>query len=138
MLEIPRRETGVVFAYDQQTISGIDGRPPLPSGAALKLLVDDPFTGNRSSTWRIWPGKNVDDVYICETKSGGQWKTSLHNDWGKWRVAMTTEAANARGIQRPVISEQERRVPVGGWTRGQPSSYHAPTCDRHRSRFRAM
>jgi hypothetical protein len=112
------RGTSLVFAYDQQVISGTDGRPPLPPGKALKFIAVEPSTGNRSSTWRIWTGKKVDDVYICEAKSGGQWKTSLHNDWGKWRVAMTKEASDAKGIQRPVLSEQARRMPVGGWSEG--------------------
>ena len=60
----------------------------------------------------------VDDVYICEVKSGSQWKTSLHNDWGKWRIAMTKEAADDQGIQRQVLSEQERPMPVEGWSEG--------------------
>ena len=110
------RETSLVFSYDQQVISGADDRPPIPSGKGLKFLVEDPSTSKRSSTWRIWTGKNVDDVYICETKSGGQWKTSLHNDWGKWRIAMTKEAADDQDIQRPVLNEQERRMPVEGWS----------------------
>lgn len=80
-----------MFAYDQQPISGFDGHPALEPGEALKFVVEDPSTGNQSSTWRIWTGKLDDDIYICETRSGGQWKTSLHNDWGQWRVAMTTE-----------------------------------------------
>ena len=107
-----------MFAYEQQVISGADDRSPLPSGKSLKFLAEDPSTGNRSSTWRIWTGKNVDDVYICEEKSGGEWKTSLHNDWGKWRIAMTKEAADDQGIQRSVLSEQARRMPVGGWSEG--------------------
>jgi hypothetical protein len=107
-----------VFAYDQQPISGFDGHPALEPGEALKFVVEDPSTGNQSSTWRIWTGKLDDDIYICETRSGGQWKTSLHNDWGQWRVAMTTEAANARNIQRVVIDEQPRKVPDGGWSEG--------------------
>jgi hypothetical protein len=107
-----------VFVYDQQVISGADGRPPLPSGKPLKFLVEDPLSGNRSSTWRIWTGKKIDDVFICEERSGGQWKTSLHNDWGKWRIAMTREAADDQGIQRPVLSEQARPMPVGGWSEG--------------------
>jgi hypothetical protein len=111
-------ETSRVFAYDQQVISGANGQPPLPSGKPLKFLVEDPSTGNRSSTWRIWAGKKFDDVFICETKTGGQWKTSLHNDWGRWRIAMTREAADDQGIQRPVLSEQSRPMPVGGWSEG--------------------
>lgn len=111
-------ETSLMFAYDQQVISGADGRPPLPSGKPLKFLVEDPSTGNRSSTWRIWTGKKADDVFICEEVSGGQWKTSLHNDWGKWRIAMTREAAENQGIQRPILSEQARPMPVGGWSEG--------------------
>jgi hypothetical protein len=107
-----------VFAYDRQVISGSDGRPPLPPGKPLKFLVEDPMTRNQSSTWRIWTSKNVDDLYICETKSGEAWKTSLHNDWGKWRIAMTKEAAGAQGIDRPVLSEQGRAVPVEGWSEG--------------------
>jgi len=57
-------------------------------------------------------------VYICEVKSGGQWKTSLHNKWGKWRIAMTKEAADNQGIQRTVLSEEVSQVPVGGWSEG--------------------
>jgi len=53
-----------------------------------------------------------DDIYICETRSGGQWKTSLHNDWGKWRVAMTTEAANTRNIQRVSWMNSRGKFPI--------------------------
>jgi hypothetical protein len=116
ILGLPMRETSLVFSYDQQVISGADDRPPLPSGKGLKFIVDDPLTGNRSSTWRIWTGKNVDDVCVCETKSGGRWKASLHNEWGTWRIAMTREAAEKQGIPRLVLSEQERRMPVEGWS----------------------
>ncbi len=108
-----------MFAYEEQVISGQDGQPPLRPGKPLKFVVEDPATGNRSSTWRIWTGKSADDVFICETESGGEWKTSLHNDWGKWRIAMTTEAADRRNIGRVVLSEQERPVPGSdGWTEG--------------------
>ena len=68
----------------------------------------------------MWTNKNVDDIYICEEKSGGQWKTSLHNDWGKWRIAMTKEAAEGQGIERFVLSEQVRPIPVDGWSEGIP------------------
>lgn len=107
-----------MFSYGQQVISGGDNRPPLRSGKGIKFLVEDPSTGARSSTWRIWTHKNVDDVYICETKSGGQWKTSLHNEWGTWRIAMTREAARDQGIERSVKSEQEKPMPVEGWSEG--------------------
>src|SRR5579859_6381291 len=116
MLATLKRETSWVFAYDQQVISGADGRPPLPPGKALKFLVEDPATKNRSSTWRIWTGKKPDDVYVCETESGGGFKASLHNDGGKLRVAMTTEMAGAHGIPRPVLREQATREPVKGWS----------------------
>lgn len=107
------------FAYEGQAISGLDGRPPLSPGMPLKFVVEDPATGNRSSTWRIWTGKTTDDVFICETESGGEWKTSLHNDWGTWRVAMTAEAADRRGTARVVLSEQDRPVPdAAGWAEG--------------------
>ena len=99
------------FAYEGQMICGLDGQPPLRPGKPLKFVVEDPATGNRSSTWRIWTGKARDDVFVCETESGGEWKTSLHNDWGKWRIAMTTEAADRRDIARVVLSEQDRPVP---------------------------
>lgn len=108
-----------MFAYEKQLIPGLDGHPPLPPGKGLKFVVEDPATGNRSSTWRIWTGKTADDVYICEVESGGEWKTSLHNDWGKWRVAMTSEAAHQRGIPRAVLTAQERPVPEDdGWSEG--------------------
>ena len=108
-----------VFAYEAQLIPGLGEHPPLPPGKGLKFVVEDPATGNRSSTWRIWTGKTTDDVYICETESGGEWKTSLHNDWGKWRVAMTSDAARTKAIPRVVLTEQERRAPGGdGWSEG--------------------
>jgi hypothetical protein len=107
------------FAYEGQVISGQDGQPPLRPGKPLKFVVEDPATGNRSSTWRVWTSKTADDVFICETESGGEWKTSLHNDWGKWRIAMTTEAADRRDIARVVLSEQDMPVPgADGWAEG--------------------
>ena len=106
------------FAYDRQAISGTEGRPPLAPGKAVKFLAEDPSTGNRSSVWRIWTAPKTDDVYICETKTGGLFKASLHNEWGKWRIAMTKEEADAQGVQRPVLSERPRSAPVEGWSEG--------------------
>jgi len=107
------------FAYEGQVISGQDGQPPFRPGKPLKFVVEDPGTGNRSSTWRVWTSKTEDDVFVCETESGGEWKTSLHNDWGKWRIAMTAEAAERLGIPRVVLSEQDRKLPAAdGWGEG--------------------
>jgi hypothetical protein len=116
---LERETPWVAFEYEKQKISGLEGRTALRPGKALKFVVEDPATGNRSSTWRIWTGKVADDVFICETESGGEWKTSLHNDWGKWRIAMTAEAAIRRGVSRTVISDQDRPRPASdGWTEG--------------------
>jgi hypothetical protein len=112
------RKTSPVFAYDRQVIPGTDGRPPLPSGRPLKFLVEDPVTKNRSSTWRIWTGKKRDDVYLCETESGGGFKTSLHSDGCTVRVAMTKEMADSHGSNRAVLKEQPITEPVGGWSEG--------------------
>ena len=108
-----------MFAYGDQAISGLDDRPALPPGSPLKFVLEDPSRGNCSSIWRVWTGKSTDDVYICETETGSEWKTSLHNDWGKWRIAMTTEAANRDGIHRVILSEHERVIPAAdGWSEG--------------------
>jgi hypothetical protein len=115
----PRCQTSPVSAYESQAISGLDGRPALSPGKALKFVVEDPATNNCSSIWRIWTGKSVDDVYLCETETGGEWKTSLHNEWGRWRIAMTSEAANRDGVSRVILSEQDRVAPTAdGWSEG--------------------
>lgn len=89
---------------------------PLALGKPLRFVVVDPRTGNRSATWRVWTGKNVDDVYLCESVIGGDWKVSHHNEWN-WRIAMTKERAQADGTDRVVIVEW-RDGPDRGWSEG--------------------
>lgn len=82
-----------MFDYEAQLNSGQNDRPALAPGKSVKFVVEDPATGNRSSTWVIKTGKTKDDVYIFETEAGGKWKTSLHNDGGVWRIAMPTPSS---------------------------------------------
>lgn len=82
----------------------------------LRFAVVDPTTGNRSATWRVWTGKKVDDVYLCESVTGGDWKVSHHNEW-KWRIAMTKERAEAEGVDRVSVVEW-RDQPERGWSEG--------------------
>ena len=102
---------------------------PLGLGNALRFAVVDQLTGNRSATWRVWTGKNVDDVYLCESVTGQDWKVSHHNEW-KWRIAMAKERAEADGIERVVIVEW-RDGPERGWSEGVgllvPRAYLRPS-----------
>ncbi len=101
----------------------------LALGKVLRFAVVDPATGNRSATWRVWTGKKVDDVYLCESVTGRDWKVSHHNDW-QWRIAMTKERADADGIGRAVIVEW-RDWPEHGWSEGAglliPGAYLRPS-----------
>jgi hypothetical protein len=103
--------------------------PPLALGKPLRFAVVDPSTDSRSATWRAWTGKKVDDVYLCESVTGGDWKVSHHNEW-QWRIAMTKERAQADGIERVVIVEWRDR-PERGWSEGAgvliPRAYLRPS-----------
>jgi len=122
--------------YDQQVIAGAEGRPPLPPGKALKFLVEDPVTSSRSSTWRIWTGKKADDLYVCETKSGEGFKTSLHNEGEYGAVCHDEGDGRCPRIERVILSERARRVPREGWSEALACSCRAPTCDARWSGFR--
>ncbi len=89
---------------------------PLALGQPLRFAVVDAATGNRSATWRVWTSKKVDDVYLCESMTGGDWKVSHHNKW-KSRIAMTKELAEADGVDRVVVVEW-RDQPDRGWREG--------------------
>jgi len=101
---------------------------PLALGRRLRFAVVDPSTGHRSAIWLAWTGKKVDDVYLCESVTGRDWKVTHHNDW-KWRIAMTKERAETRGIERVVIVEWRDR-PERGWSEGAglliPCTYLRP------------
>lgn len=88
----------------------------LAVGKPLRFTVVDPATGARSATWRVWTGKNVDDVFLCESVTGGDWKVRHHNEWN-WRIAMTRERAQADDVQRVVVVEW-RDLPNRGWSEG--------------------
>ncbi len=88
----------------------------LALGQPLRFAVVDATTGNRSAIWRVWTGKKVDDVYLCESVTGGDWKVSHHNGW-KWRIAMTKERADADGVDRVLVFEW-RDQPERGWSEG--------------------
>ena len=90
--------------------------PPLGLGQPLRFVVVDPATNRRSATWRVWTGKKVDDVYLCESVTGGDWKVSHHNEW-KWRIAMTKERAESDGVDR-VAAVEWRDEPDRGWSEG--------------------
>ena len=104
---------------------------PLALGRPLRFAIVDPLTRNRSAVWRVWTGKNVDDVYLCEAVTGGDWKVSHHNEWN-WRIAMTKERAVAEGTERVVIVEWRDR-PEQGWSEGAglliPCAYLRPVQD---------
>lgn len=104
---------------------------PLALGKPLRFAVRDPLTGHRSASWRVWTGKNVDDVYLCESVTGGDWKVSHHSEWN-WRIAMTKERAQAEGTERAVIIEWRDRA-ERGWSEGAglliPSAYLRPSQD---------
>ena len=93
-------------------------------GKGCRFAVVDPLTGNCSSTWRVWTGRNVDQVYLMEMETGPLWKVSLHNEPGHvtgkpaWRIAMTKEEAQNQGIERPVIDHWIPEQPDDGWIEG--------------------
>ena len=105
--------------------------PPMPLGNPLRFAVVDPLTDNRSATWRVWTGKKTDDVYLCESVTGGDWKVTHHNEW-KWRIAMTKERAEADGVDRVVVVEWRDRQ-ERGWSEGAgvliPCAYLRPSQD---------
>ena len=89
-----------------------------PIGKPCKFVVADFATGNCSAVWRVWTGKNCDDVYIADVVSGGHWKASHHLAAGVARIAMTAEGATALGIERQVIARWAPSPSVEGWTEG--------------------
>ena len=89
---------------------------PLALGKVLRFAVVEPGSERRSSVWRVWTGKSTDDVYFCESITGGDFKASHHNRW-KWRIAMTKERALADGSDRAVIVEW-RDDSTDGWSEG--------------------
>ncbi|WP_040491615.1 hypothetical protein [Ilumatobacter nonamiensis] len=96
----------------------------LAAGKACKFAVVDPRSGDRSSIWRIWTGKNADDVYLLELNTGKDWKVSLHNEPGRetgepaWRIAMTGEGAEGLGRERAVVDHWIPEAPEDGWIEG--------------------
>lgn len=60
--------------------------------------------------------QKVDDVYLCESVTGGDWKVSHHNEW-KSRIAMTKERAESDGVDR-VVAVEWRDEPEHGWSEG--------------------
>lgn len=64
----------------------------------------------------MWTGKKVDDVYLCESVTGGEWKVSHHNEW-KSRIAMTKVRAKSDGVDR-VVAVEWRDEPERGWSKG--------------------
>ena len=109
------RHTWKVFRYDQQEITGDDGRLPISAGKSLKFVVEDPATGARSSTWIVKTGKNRDDIYLMECATSGEWKVSHHNDWGHWRIASTRENSEDG---RKVLAQIPKMAPDQGWSEG--------------------
>lgn len=96
----------------------------LAPGKGRRFSVVDAGSGKRSSTWRVWTGKNVDQVFIMEMATGPVWKVSLHNELSRttglpaWRIAMTKEAAQDQSIERAVIDDWIPEVPISGWLEG--------------------
>jgi hypothetical protein len=98
--------------------------PALAPGKGRRFAVADPLTGKRFSTWRVWTGRNVDQVYLMEMETGPVWKVSLHNEPGRlsgeaaWRIAMTREEAESLGVERRVIDHWIPQQADGGWIEG--------------------
>jgi hypothetical protein len=98
--------------------------PIIAPGESVKFAVVDPSTGYQSSTWRVWTGKNVDQVFLLELATGPAWKVSHHNEPGHatgkpaWRIAMTQEEADNQGIKRPVVDHWIPDMPDQGWIEG--------------------
>ena len=96
----------------------------LAPGKGSRFSVVDPGSGKRGSTWRVWTGKNVDQIYIMEMATGPVWKVSLHNELSRtarrpaWRIAMTMEAAQDQGIERVVIDDWIPEAPISGLVEG--------------------
>jgi hypothetical protein len=90
-------------------------------GEGVKFTVVDPMTGYQSSTWRVWTGKNVDQVFLLELATGPAWKVSHHNEPGHatgqpaWRIAMTRQEADSQGIERAVVDHWIPDKPNQGW-----------------------
>lgn len=96
----------------------------LAPGKGRRFSVVDPGSGKRGSTWRVWTGKNVDQIFIMEMATGPVWKVSLHNELSRttglpaWRIAMTNEAAADQGFERVVIDDWIPEEPISGWVEG--------------------
>jgi len=96
----------------------------LAPGKGRRFSVVDLGSGKRGSTWRVWTGKNVDQIFIMEMATGPVWKVSLHNELSRttglptWRIAMTKEAAQDEGIERVVIDEWVPELAISGWVEG--------------------
>ena len=96
----------------------------LAPGKGRRFSVVDPGSGERGSTWRVWTGKNVDQIFMMEMATGPVWKVSLHNELSRttglpaWRIAMTKEAARDQGIERVVIDDWAPEHPISGWLEG--------------------
>ena len=102
----------------------------LPAGKGVKLSAQDPTTGLHSSTWLVKTSRNHDDVYLAEVTSSGVWKTSHHNEFGVWRIAMTSEGAVELGVERQVASSWPMPTADDGWMEGVavliPKQYLGP------------
>lgn len=76
--------------------------------------------GRRSSVWRVWGGRNSDDVYVAAREVATFQKYSLHES-GDWRYQWTEpkHAARYTGVSRRVLDRWNRPdAMMGGWTHG--------------------
>jgi len=92
--------------------AAMEHTPGGTGSSRLRFAVVDPSTDHRSAIWRAWTGKKVDDVYLCDSVTGRDWKVSHDNEW-KWRIAMTKECAAAGGNERFVIVDWRDRQKQG-------------------------
>ena len=81
----------------------------LGRGEALRFAVGTP-DGPRSTSWRIWTGRNADDVYVAPRTVASMVKMSLHQS-GRWQYGFTDSPK-----ARPWVENRESRH-IDTWQR---------------------
>lgn len=73
---------------------------PFDRKNTLRFMVGEP--GHRASVWRLWAGRNTDDVYLGDRQSIRYAKFSFHQS-GDWRLQYTSE--DRHEVLTPQVSE---------------------------------
>lgn len=84
----------------------------------LRFAVGWP--GRRSTVWRLWAGKNKDDVYLATRRSAGIFKISLHES-GDWRLQWVSAEHGDVTFTSAAENEPQGRV-LHQWQRPQTSA----------------